>query len=90
MGKLTLSVKNRNKGSHNTGNRMLQAFNNWRSESVKGSHNRWYVTVLEPSASGYSEKLKFKARRHSQRQSVNGGLAGDKNSNLPELITESA
>ena len=79
----TKSVKNQNKGSHNTENQMAQVFINSRSGRVKGSHKSPYVTVSYPYSGGYLEKSKFKARRHSAGQSVNGALAGDKDSNLP-------
>ena len=81
-------LKNRNKESHNTEILMTQVFINSRSGFVKGSHNRWYVTVFNPVSADCLEKSKFKARRHSAGQSVNGVFAGDKYSNLPVGIDE--
>ena len=75
--------KNQNKRSHNTEDRMPQAFINSRSELVKGSHKRPYVTVSNSHSGGYLENSKSKARRHSAGQCVNGALAGEQVSNLP-------
>ena len=79
-----LVPKNQNKRSHNTEIGMPQAFINSTSELVKGSHKRPYVTVLNPLDAGYSEKSKSKARSTLQGQCINGALAGEQASNLPE------
>ncbi len=76
--------ENRNKRSHNTGIAMPEVFINSKSDLVKGSHKRPYVTVSNPHSGGYLEKSKSKARRHSAGQSVNAALAGEQVSNLPE------
>ena len=75
--------KNRNKRSHNTGIQMVQVFINSRSELVKGSHKRPYVTLSHLPVGGILRSSKSKARRHSAGQHVNGALAGEKGSKLP-------
>jgi len=82
----SISVKNQNKGSHNTENQMTQVFINSRSALVKGSHKRPYVTVLRSSAGEILGKSKSKARSTLQGQSINGALAGEQVSNLPERL----
>jgi hypothetical protein len=74
--KWVLLLKNLNKRSHNTGDLLLQVFMNSRSEVAKGSHKRPYVTVLAGFTGVILEKSKFKARRHSAEQHVNGASAG--------------
>ena len=81
-----ISVKNRNKGSHNTENQMVQVFINSRSDMVNGSHKSPYVTVLGSFAGENLGKSKSKARRTLQRQSINGALAGEQVSNLPARL----
>ncbi len=82
----SISVKNRNKESHNTKDRMAQVFINSRSDIVKGSHKSPYVTVLNLLDAGYSEKSKSKARSTLQGHAINGALAGEQASNLPERL----
>jgi len=82
----SISVKNRNKGSHNTVNPMTQVFINSRSDMVKGSHKSPYVTVLRSSVGENLEKSKSKARSTLQGQSINGALAGEQASNLSERL----
>ena len=81
--KWVLLLKNLNKRSHNTGDLLLQVFMNSRPEVAKGSHKRPYMTVLACVTGGVLRMSKFKARRHSAGQHVNGALAGEKGSKLP-------
>jgi hypothetical protein len=78
-------VENLNKRSHNTGDLLLQVFMNSRSELAKGSHKRPYVTYNTCLSDGVFGKPKSKARRHSAGQHVNGALAGERSSKLPEV-----
>ena len=80
-----LLLKNGNKRSHNTDDRMQQVFINSMSELVKGSHKRPYVTLSHLPVGGILKIPKSKARRHSAGQHVNGGLAGEQGSKLPEF-----
>ena len=80
-----LLLKNRNKRSHNTGSWLMQVFMNSKSELVKGSHKRPYVTLLKSITVGVLKESKSKARRHSAGQHVNGASAGKKGSKLSEV-----
>ena len=84
-----LLLKNGNKRSHNTDDRMQQVFINSMSEMVKGSHKRPYVTLSCMPVGGILRSPKSKARRHSAGQHVNGALAGEKGSKLSGHLQKS-
>ena len=78
--------KNTDKRSHNTEFTMPEVFINSKSDLVKGSHKRPYVTVSNSLSGGYLKNSKSKARSTLQGQSINGALAGEQASNLPERL----
>ena len=78
------TLKNRNKRSHNTGFEMPKVFINSKSGLVKQSHKRPYVTLWSPLSGSNLEKQKSKAQCTLQGQCINGALAGEWGSKLPE------